>query len=167
MAVALAAGPDVLPGWLLARIEASSKPPQKPIRSGMSFFGNQDINKLALHTALHQAAMGLSLAFFAAFLLHAGLSPSGVFLTLAAILTLRFFVRAAVLPSVRLIGFRNTFLLGALLFAVEYLVLAAYDGSNVRLLWFIVSDAVCSAFYWTCYHAFYAALGDPEARGAQ
>jgi len=133
----------------------------------MSFFGNQDINKLALHTALHQAAMGLSLAFFAAFLLHAGLAPSGVFLTLAAILTLRFFVRAAVLPSVRLIGFRNTFLLGALLFAVEYLVLAAYDGSNVRLFWFVVSDAVCSAFYWTCYHAFYAALGDPEDRGAQ
>ena len=113
----------------------------------MSFFGNQDINRLALHTALHQAAMGLSLAFFAAFLLHAGLAPSGVFLTLAAILTLRFFVRAAVLPSVRLIGFRNTFLLGALLFAVEYLVLAAYDGSNARLLWFIVSDAVCSALH--------------------
>jgi hypothetical protein len=133
----------------------------------MSFFSNQDINRLALHTALHQAAMGLSLAFFAAFLLHTGRSPAQVFLVIGMILVLRFFLRLGVPGTVRLLGFRNTLLLGSLLFGVEYLVLAAYDGSNVRLMWFIAADAVCSTLYWTCYHAFYAALGDSEMRGAQ
>jgi Na+/melibiose symporter-like transporter len=95
----------------------------------MSFFSNQDINRLALHTALHQAAMGLSLAFFAAFLLHSGRSPAQVFLVIGTILVLRFFLRLGVPRTVRLLGFRNTLLLGSLLFAVEYLVLAAYDGS--------------------------------------
>lgn len=133
----------------------------------MSFFGNQDLNKLALHTALHQAALGLSLVFFAAFMLRAGLSPSQVFLVIAAILILRFFVRTAVPGVVQRIGFRNALILGSLLFAVEFLILASYDGSNVRLFSFVVADAICSALYWTCYHAFYAALGDPEARGAQ
>jgi hypothetical protein len=133
----------------------------------MSFFGNQDVNKLALHTALHQAALGLSLVFFAAFMLRAGLSPSQVFLVIAAILILRFFVRTAVPGVVQRIGFRNALILGSLLFAIEFLILASYDGSNVRLFSFIVADALCSSLYWTCYHAFFAALGDSEARGAQ
>jgi hypothetical protein len=133
----------------------------------MSLFGNQDINRLALHTALHQAAAGLSLVFFAAFLLHSGRSPAQVFLVVGTILVLRFFLRLAVPSTVRLLGYRNTLLLGSFLFAVEFLVLAAYDGSTVRLLWFIATDAVCSTLYWTCYHAFYAALGDAEMRGAQ
>jgi MFS transporter, DHA1 family, inner membrane transport protein len=133
----------------------------------MSFFSNQDVNKLGLHTALHQAALGLSLVFFAAFMLRAGLSPSQVFLVIAAILILRFFVRVAVPDVVQRVGFRNALILGSVLFAVEFLILASYDGSNVRLFSFIAADAVCSALYWTCYHAFYAALGDAEARGAQ
>jgi MFS transporter, DHA1 family, inner membrane transport protein len=133
----------------------------------MSFFSNQDINRLSLHTALHQAAFGLSLVFFAAFMLRAGLSPSQVFAVIAAILIIRFFVRTAVPSVVQRIGFRNAFIVGSLLFAVEFLVLASYDGSNVRLFSFVVADAMCSALYWTCYHTFYAALGDPEARGAQ
>ena len=133
----------------------------------MSFFSNQDINRLALHTALHQAAMGLSLAFFAAFLLHTGRSPAQVFLVIGTILVLRFFLRLGVPGTVRLLGFRNTLLLGSLLFAVEYLVLAAYDGSNVRLMWFIAADAVCSTLYWTCYHAYFASAGDAAHRGHQ
>lgn len=133
----------------------------------MSFFSNRNINKLALHTALHQTALGLSLVFFAAFMLRAGLSPSQVFLVIAAILIMRFFVRTAVPGVVQRIGFRNALILGSLLSAVEFLILASYDGSNVRLFLFIAADAVCGALYWTCYHAFFAALGDPEARGAQ
>jgi MFS family permease len=133
----------------------------------MNVFANQDINRLTLHTALHQAAAGLSAVFLAAFLLHAGLSPAQVFLAIGSTLVLRFFLRLTVPGIVRMIGFRNTLLLGSLLFAVEFLILAAYDGSLGRLAWFIVADSICGTLYWTCYHAFYAALGDPEMRGAQ
>jgi MFS transporter, DHA1 family, inner membrane transport protein len=133
----------------------------------MSFFANQDVNRLGVHTAIHQAALGLSWMFFVAFMLHAGLTPAQVFLVIGATLVVRFFVRLAVPTIVRSIGFRNTLLTGALLSAVEFLILAAYDGSLVRLAAFVVADSVCGALYWTSYHAFYAALGDKEARGAQ
>jgi MFS family permease len=133
----------------------------------MTFFTNRDINKLALHTGLHQAAAGLSQVFYVAFLLHAGLAPASVFLAFAAILTGRFFLRLMVPALVQRLGFRNTLILGSLLFVVEFLILAAYDGSIARLFWFIAADSVCSTIYWTCYHAFYSALGDPEERGAQ
>jgi MFS family permease len=133
----------------------------------MSFFANQDVNRLSLHTALHQAAAGLSAAFFVPFLLHAGLAPAQIFLVIAGTLVLRFIIRTAVPSIVGLIGFRNTLVYSSLLFAVEFLILAGYDGSIVRIIWFIVADSICGALYWTCYHAFYAALGDKEARGAQ
>ncbi|MBO0758842.1 MAG: hypothetical protein J2P54_23595, partial [Bradyrhizobiaceae bacterium] len=101
------------------------------------------------------------------FMLRAGLSPSEIFLVIAAILVLRFFVRTAVPGFVQRIGLRNALILGSLLSGVEFLILASFDGSSVRLFAFVVADALCSALYWTCYHALYAALGDPEARGAQ
>jgi MFS transporter, DHA1 family, inner membrane transport protein len=133
----------------------------------MNFFANRDINRLAVHTALTQVAFGLSTVFLAAFLLRAGLTPSEIFLVFAATLVLRFFIRLALPDLVRRIGFRNTFILGAVLCAGKYPILAAVDGSYVRLAWYILAEAVSGTLYWTCYHAFFAALGDPEARGAQ
>jgi len=133
----------------------------------MSFFGNRDINRLAIHTALIQVAGGLSSVFLAPFLLRAGLSPSQIFLVFAATLVLRFFLRLAVPDAVRLFGFRNTFLLGSLLLAVRFPVLALHDGWHLWLLLYILTEAVSGTLYWTCYHAFFAALGDPQARGAQ
>jgi MFS transporter, DHA1 family, inner membrane transport protein len=133
----------------------------------MNFLGNPDINRLAIHTALIQVAGGLSAVFLAAFFLRAGLTPAEIFLTFAATLVLRFFVRIALPGLVQTIGYRNTFLLGALLFAGKFPVLAVFDGSFVRLTWYILAEAISGTLYWTCYHAFFAALGDPEARGAQ
>jgi hypothetical protein len=133
----------------------------------MSFFGNRDINRLAVHTALTQVASGLASVFLAAFLLRAGLSPAQVFLVFGATLALRFFLRLALPGVVRRLGFRNTFLVGATLFALKFLVLAGVDGSLGRVVWYIVAEAVSGTIYWTCYHAFFAALGNREARGAQ
>jgi MFS family permease len=133
----------------------------------MNFLANRDINRLAVHSALAQVAAGLSAVFIAAFFLREGLTPSQIFLVFAATLMLRFFIRLALPELVNRIGFRNTFLLGALLFAGKFPILAVFDGSFVRLAWYIVAEAVSGTLYWTCYHAFFAALGDPEARGAQ
>src|SRR5262245_2694003 len=102
----------------------------------MTFFANRDINQLALHTALIQVAAGLSTVFLAAFLLREGLAPAQVFLVFAVTLVLRFFMRLALTDLVLRIGFRNTFLLGSLLFTLKFPVLAAFDGSFVRLTWY-------------------------------
>jgi MFS family permease len=133
----------------------------------MSFFSNADINRLAVHSTLHQLGFGIAGAFISAFLLRAGLPPAQVFLAFAGVLGLRFALRPLVLVVVPILGARRTLVLGTLLFALQYPPLARVEGIGPALFLWIVVAALGQVFYWTCYHAFFAALRDRAARGRQ
>jgi hypothetical protein len=133
----------------------------------MAFFSNPGINRLAAHFSLHQFAWTISGAFFATFLLRNGMSPAGVLLCIAAVLGLRFALRPCVLVTAARIGLRGSLILGTLLYACQILALANAGTSHAGLALYIAVSALGDVFYWTCYHAFFAALGDAENRGAQ
>jgi hypothetical protein len=133
----------------------------------MAFFSNPGINRLAAHFSLHQFAWTISGAFFATFLLRNGMSPAGVLLCIAAVLGLRFALRPCVLVTAARIGLRNSLIVGTLLYACQILALAIAGRSHAGLVFYIAISALGDVFYWTCYHAFFAALGDAESRGAQ
>lgn len=131
-------------------------------------FGNPDINRLAVHSGLRQIAWGLAGVFFFAVLLRAGLSPAGAFLVVAAMLALRFATRPVAFALIRSVGVRPTMLIGSVLYAAQFPVLAMTD---VDRWWTIAAYALAVALadvtYWTCYHAVFAAAGDVGERGAQ
>lgn len=134
---------------------------------GGSVLANPDLNRLAVHSALQQVAWGVLSAFSAVFLLRQGLSIAQVFLCFAGIIALRCAVRPAVLASVRTIGLRCSLIVGSLLYAVQSLLLAPVHGFDFALLVFCLASAVAQAFYWTCYHAMFAAIGEAAHRGSQ
>jgi DHA1 family inner membrane transport protein len=133
----------------------------------VTFLANRNINRLAVHSALHQLAWWASGVFLTVFLLRAGLAPAAIFLSLAAIRALRFVLRPLVLLVLPVAGLRRTLMLSTLLFAIQYPVLAVVDGLGPALLAYCVLAALGEAFYFTCYHAVFAALGDAEHRGSQ
>jgi MFS transporter, DHA1 family, inner membrane transport protein len=134
----------------------------------MAFFSNTAVNRLALHFTLHQSAWSISGIFFAVFLIRAGFSPAGVFLVLAAMLVVRLALRPLVLAVVAAIGLRQTLILGAVLCVPQILSLAAVHGAvDIELIIYILATGVADVFYWTCYHAAFAQLGDAENRGSQ
>lgn len=133
----------------------------------MTYLANPDVNRLAAHSTLHQLAWSVSGVFWSVFLLRAGVAPAGILVASAGILVLRFALRPVVLLVVSAIGLRRTLALGTLLSALQYPVLALVHGPGPELVLFCVVSAIGGVFYWTCYHAFFAALGDVEHRGRQ
>ena len=133
----------------------------------MAFFSNAGINRLGAHFSLHQFAWSISGAFFATFLLRNGMAPASVLLCIAAVLGLRFSLRPCVLATAARIGLRRSLIVGTLLYACQILALAIASRSRACLVFYIAISALGDVFYWTCYHAFFAALGDAENRGAQ
>jgi hypothetical protein len=134
---------------------------------GGSVFANRDLNRLALHSALQQLAWGLLSAFSAVFLLRRGVPPAEIFLCLGGIILLRCAVRPAVLMCVRAVGLRTTLTVGTFLYAVQSPLLAPLHGLDVALLIYCVAAALAQAFYWTAYHAMFAAIGEAVDRGSQ
>jgi len=133
----------------------------------MTLFTNRDLNRLAVHSTLHQLAWAISSAFSAVFLLRQGLSPAAIFLCLAAIIAARFAVRPAALATVRAIGLRSTLIIGTFLYGVQSPLLALVHGPGAALLIFCAVAALAQAFYWTSYHAMFATIGDAASRGSQ
>jgi DHA1 family inner membrane transport protein len=134
---------------------------------GGSLFANPDLNRLAVHSALQHLAWALISAFSAVFLLRQGLSPAEIFLCFGATIVLRFAMRPAVLVSVRAIGLRSTLIVGTALYAIQSPLLAPIHGFDTALLIFCVASALAQAFYWTTYHAMFAAVGEADNRGSQ
>jgi MFS family permease len=128
---------------------------------------NRDLNRLGAHTTLHQLAWGVSTAFSAVFLLRQGLSPSAIYLYIGLIIVLRFVFRPAVPFSVRVFGLRATMIAATFLFAVQSPLLALVHGPGAALLIYSAAAAIAQVFYWPCYHAMFAAVGDSERRGSQ
>jgi DHA1 family inner membrane transport protein len=130
-------------------------------------FKNPDINRLTAHSTLHRLAWGGSGVFSGIFLYREGVSPAGVFLAFAAIYALRFAFRPLVLLVVPKIGLRRALALGTVLQAIQYPMLALVQGPGLALLPFCAVTALGAAFYFTCYHAMFGAVGDNERRGTQ
>ncbi|MBX9774525.1 MAG: hypothetical protein K2Y71_08930 [Xanthobacteraceae bacterium] len=133
----------------------------------MSFFTNANINRLAVHTTLHELANSLSGLFSAVYLLRVGLSPATIFLIFAAIYGLRFALRPMAFTIVPVLGLRWTLVLGTILIASQYQLLGFVDAIGVELALYCVAAAAGQVLYWTCYHTFFSTLGDAEHRGSQ
>ncbi len=133
----------------------------------MAFFRNRTVNLLNLHYGIHCLAIYGGGAFLLVFLLRAGLSAPWVLVSLALVLTGRFIVRPVIVPIGARIGMRRLLVLGTLLSAVQYPLLAEVQGIGPWLFAWIAAAAIGDTFYWSSYHAYFAAIGDAEHRGAQ
>lgn len=133
----------------------------------MAFFRNTTVNLLNLHYGVHALALSGGGAFFAVFLLRAGVPAHGVLASLAAILIGRFFIRPAVLVLGKRYGLKPLVLAGTILTALQYPLLAEVNGVGWPLLVLCVVSSLGDTFYWTSYHAYFASLGDAEHRGHQ
>lgn len=133
----------------------------------MAYFRNNAVNLLNIHYAIHSIAMTGAGAFFAAYLFKAGVSVPGVFLTFAAILTGRFLIRPMIIPLAARYGMRLLIILGTLLSALQYPLLARVHGVGPALYAIVAIGAIADTFYWPSYHAYFARVGDDEHRGHQ
>lgn len=133
----------------------------------MAYFKNITINLLNLHYAIHSIAMTGAGAFFAAYFLKAGVPVPGIFLTFAAIVVGRFFIRPVVIGLAVRYGMRRVIVAGTLLSCVQYPLLPFIHGVGAPLFALIAVGAVADAFYWPSYHAYFASLGDDDYRGHQ
>ena len=133
----------------------------------MAFFRNSTVNLLNLHYGVHALALSGGGAFFAVFLLRAGVPAHGVLASLAAILVGRFFIRPWVLVLGKRYGLKPLVIAGTILTALQYPLLAEVQGVGWPLLVLCLVSSLGDTFYWTSYHAYFASLGDAEHRGHQ
>lgn len=133
----------------------------------MAFFRNNTVNLLNLHYGIHSIALGGGAAFFAVYLLKAGVPVSVVFVSLALILLGRFVIRPLLIGFAVRWGLRIMVVAGTLLTALQYPLLAEVHGVGAMLVALCAVSAVGDTLYWSTYHAYFAALGDDEHRGQQ
>src|SRR5690242_3425097 len=133
----------------------------------MAFFRNNTVNLLNLHYAIHSIALGGGGAFYIVYLLKAGVSVPGVLGVLAAILIGRFIMRPVVIPIGARLGMRALVILGTILSALQYPLVAEVHGVGYPLLALVLVSGFADSIYWSSYHAYFAALGDQEHRGQQ
>ncbi len=133
----------------------------------MSFFGNSAINRVNLHYAIQAIAAGAGGVFVLAFLLKAGVSVPVTLLAQAGMIAGRFVLRPIVPPLAARFGLKPLLIAAILLEAAAYPILSFVKGPDLILLIWCVVAALGSVLYWTCYHAFFASLGDAEHRGGQ
>lgn len=133
----------------------------------MAYFRNRTVNLLNLHYAIHSLALSGGGAFFLVFLLEAGVPAPGVLASLAAILLGRFIIRPIVLVLAKRFGLRPLVIAGTIASGLQYPLLAEVHGIGPDLFVLCAVSAVGDTFYWTTYHAYFAALGDAQHRGHQ
>ncbi|WP_337187872.1 MFS transporter [Phenylobacterium sp.] len=133
----------------------------------MSFFGNGAVNRVNLHTVIQALSEGAGGVFVLVFLLRAGVPAPLVLCAMAALTAGRFVLRPLVLPLARRIGLRRTLILGTVGEAAVFPLLPLVDGVDGYFLAFVLIGPIGSVLYWTCYHAYFAAIGDDEHRGSQ
>jgi MFS transporter, DHA1 family, inner membrane transport protein len=133
----------------------------------MAFLRNRTVNLINLHYGIQALAMGMGGIFYLVFLLQAGLSPSYVLCTMALILIGRFLMRPVVLVFARRWGLKPALVVGTIILAVQYPMLARVHGVGASLVVLILVSSLGDTFYWSTFHAFFASLGDSEHRGHQ
>lgn len=133
----------------------------------MAFLGNRSVNLLNLHYGIHAIAETGGNAFFAVFLLKAGVSIPGVLLSVAGLNLGRFLIRPLILTVGLRLGLKPLVIIGTVAMGAQFLVLARVEGPGWPLILLCAVGAVGGTFYWTAYHAYFASLGDSEHRGQQ
>jgi MFS family permease len=133
----------------------------------MAFFQNRTVNLLNLHYGIFAVVMNGGGAFICVYLLHAGVPLPAVLLTMAAITLARFIIRPVVVRLAVRFGLRPMAVAGTVLMAAQYPIIAEVHGIGLALMAVVVASAVADTVYWSCYHAYFAALGDAEHRGHQ
>ena len=133
----------------------------------MRFFDNSAINRIYAHSALLGLSEYSGGAFVFVFLLKAGIALPVLFLSLAAIVLMRLVFRQMVLPFAQRFGIRTSLVVGIAIGAVGYIPVGYIHDVGLMLALFLILAALGDAFYWCCFHATSARLGDAEARGAQ
>lgn len=133
----------------------------------MKFFSNSAINRVYLHSGLQSLAYNSGGVFIYVYLLKAGFAPYLALAVLAVVLIMRLVLRLMLMPVIKLIGLRNGAILGTSIDALGYLLLGHVNGLGPMLLVYIGISSLGTTFYWTCYHASVARLGDDEHRGSQ
>lgn len=133
----------------------------------MPFLANRTVNLLNLHYGIHALALSSGAAFFAAFLVRSGVPPAAVFGALALIFMARASLRPLVLELAKRWGLKPLVIAGTIVTGLQYPVLAEVHALGPMLLVLCAFAAAGDVLYWTAYHAYFAALGDPEHRGHQ
>ncbi|MEM8919158.1 MAG: MFS transporter [Pseudomonadota bacterium] len=133
----------------------------------MTVFSSKALNRVYLHGAIQTFAETGGGVFLFVFLLVAGVSVPLILCTIATINILRFVLRRGVLPMTRRWGLRNTLIVGTLLESSSYWLVPWVEGPGTMLVLLVIMSSVGSVIYWTCYHAFVAAIGDDDSRGKQ
>jgi hypothetical protein len=133
----------------------------------MSFFRNDAINRVNLQSGVQALAQNAGGLFVLVFLLRAGVSVPHAFLAQAAIVTVRFAVRPAILPLAQRFGLQPLLAGGAVALAAQYLVLAQVRGLDPAFFAFLAVSALGEVLYYVSFNAYFAALGDAEHRGRQ
>ena len=133
----------------------------------MKFFENRSINFIYAHSALHGLSEQIGGIFVFVFLLKAGIAMHFVLLSFAAIVLCRLVFRQIAVPFAIRFGLRQAFIFGVVVGAIAYVPLGFVHGLSPMLALFLLIHALGDAFYWSCYHATTARLGDQESRGAQ
>jgi hypothetical protein len=133
----------------------------------MAYLKNGAVNLLNLHYGLRALAMNGAGVFWAVYLLKAGVPAPAVFGSLGLLLGARFLLRPAILLFAPRFGLRALVSFGAVFGAAPYLLLPQVHGVDAALLALCIVGALSDTFYWTCFHAYFAALGDTQDRGKQ
>lgn len=133
----------------------------------MAFFRNTAINLLNLHYGIFALVMNGAGPFICIYLLKAGVPLPGVLATMAGILMSRFIIRPSIVPFTARFGLRRMLILGTTLMSLQFPVIAMVHGVGLALYALILVAAIGDTVYWSCYHAYMAALGDQEHRGHQ
>jgi DHA1 family inner membrane transport protein len=133
----------------------------------MAFFRNDTVNLLNLHYGIHALAMSGGGAFFAAFLLRAGVPAPAVLAAIALIVAGRFIIRPLMLVPARRFGLRPLVVVGTVLTGLQFPLLAEVHGIGSELLVWCAFSSLGDTIYWTSYHAYFASLGDSHHRGHQ
>ncbi len=133
----------------------------------MAFFRNRAVNRANLHYGVQAFAEAGGGVFIYVYLLRAGVSVPATLTALAALLAGRFVMRPAVLPFALRFGLKRALIFGTLANAATYLILTRVQGVDLPLAAFTLVASLGGVFYWTCFHAYFAAIGDAEHRGHQ
>ena len=133
----------------------------------MRFFDNIAINRIYLHSALHGLSEYVGGIFVFIFLLKAGIAVHFVLLSMAVLVLMRLVFRQFTLPFAIRYGLRGALIFGVVVGAMAYVPLGFVTGLSPLLFLYLMLIALGDAFYWACYHAISARLGDADARGAQ
>jgi MFS family permease len=131
-----------------------------PDREGRQF------RLLTLHCVLWSLAMSLASGFVGAYLLHIGFGIATTIAMYAALLAVRFGLRAIMLPIVRHLGMNKALLLGTFIVAFQFAPLVRADEPLWLCVWILVVSAG-ECIYWPIFHAANAMCGGGGRRGRQ